>query len=98
MATAQVMFGRTPVTGIPVASAGFSSNQVFTTSGTSQATTLAAKQGDSVVTVTVTGGNVYIKTGTAPTAVADATSILILDGTTRDFGINLGDKLAVINA
>ena len=98
MSTVQVMFGRTPATRIPVMSAGFSSSEIVTSSATTAATTIAAEQGDEVVMITNTGGNVYISAGAAPTAVANATSILILDGERVSFAVNVGDKIAVIDA
>jgi len=98
MSTVQIMFGRVPVTKIPVMSAGFSSNEIITSGATTAATTIAAKQGDEVVMITNTGGNVYISAGSSPTAVADATSILILDGERVSLAVNVGDKIAVIDA
>ena len=96
--TVQIMFGRIPVTDIPVLAAGFSSNEIITSGASTTTTTIVAKQGDSVVQITNTGAAVYVNIAPTPVAVADDTSILILDSTTRDFAVNVGDKVAVIDA
>jgi hypothetical protein len=73
----------------------------ITSSGTSAATTAAANASfaspGTVAQITVTGGNVYVDHGETPTAVAGS-GYLILDGQTRDIGLNPNDKVAVIDA
>jgi hypothetical protein len=97
MATFHVSFGRAGDSGIEVMPARPNASQAITTSGSSQASTITAKQGDQC-RVTVTGGNVYIAFGASPTAVS-TTGYLLLDGDKDYFGaLNAGDKVAVIDA
>lgn len=97
MATINIVFARAVertaqiIAGIP------SKAEAITTSGTSQASTNAAGNED-CCQLTVTGGNVWIKFGAAPTAAAGS-DYLIIDGQTREFGhLPAGTKVAVINA
>lgn len=77
------------------------SKETITTSGTSQATTIAtpAANGDAYVwQVTASGGNIWVKFAASPTASA-GNDWLILDGQTREFGASVAaEKVAVIDA
>lgn len=97
MATLNIVFARAVertaqiIAGIP------SKAESIATSGTSQASTNAAGNED-CCQLTVTGGNVWVKFGAAPTAAAGS-DYLLIDGQTREFGhLPAGTKVAVINA
>lgn len=94
MATVQITFKRA-MDGAPVEAAGFSSNQTFTSSASSQATTGAALNND--IMVIETDGNIRFKTGTAPVAVADDTCELVQAGR-HQFSVPRGHKCAIIDA
>ena len=98
MATVQVVFAKAGAKGVQVMAAGFSANEIITSSATSQATTASASQANDVVMIVASGGNVYVNVAAAPTAAADATSLLILDGERVPLSVNSGDKVAVIDA
>lgn len=69
----------------------------ITTSGTSQATSIAALGGE-VGVITVSGGAVFVAVGAAPVA-ASGSGDLVPDGGAIFIGRLLpGDKVAVINA
>jgi len=68
----------------------------LTSSGTSDATTITAQQGE-VASITASGGAVYVAVGASPTAVSGAGD-LVPDGGRLDIGAMLnGDKIAVID-
>lgn len=96
MATVHVAF-HSPMDGAaPVAGAIPSGSEVISSTGTSQATTIAAGN-NSAVTITA-DGPVWVAFGSSPVA-AEGTDWLILAGQTRDFGrIAPGSKVAVIDA
>lgn len=74
--------------------------QDITSSGSSQATTIACPSGAEGLyawSVTSYGGAVRLTAGAAPTATA-ATGWIVPDGQTREFAAKGGQKLAVINA
>lgn len=96
MATVQVTFKRGGDTNVQVSALGFSSNQTFTSSGTSQATTAGATNGD-LVQIVVDGGNVRVTAAATPVAVANDTCELLTPGTYH-FSIPVGHKVAVIDA
>jgi hypothetical protein len=74
------------------------SADTMTSSGTSAQSSITAPDLDCFWSVTVTGGNVYVKFGANPTAVADA-GYLLLDGDTRDFSpCAVSEKLAIKDA
>lgn len=95
MATVSVTFGR------PAIIEGHATAIMSTTGARTEtvasgaASTNSAIKGD-VVRVAVTGGNVYMKVGTAPTATTS--DILLLDGTVEYFQLQAGQKVAVLNA
>ena len=94
MATVQITFKRA-MDGGPMESAGFTSNETFTSSASSQATTASASNMD--IMVIQTDGNIRFKTGANPTAVADDTCELVGAGR-HTFSVNPGDKCAIIDA
>ncbi|MGB1214794.1 MAG: hypothetical protein ACPG4X_15620 [Pikeienuella sp.] len=94
MATVQVTFKRA-MDGGPIESAGFSSNQTFTSSASSQQTTGSAHNND--IMVIETDGNIRFTTGENPTAVADDTCELVQAGRYQ-FSIPRGHKCAIIDA
>lgn len=97
MATVHVAFSEGNQQYVPVAAKTPSGSEVITSSATSQATTITANNGE-FVTITASGGNVWAKIGSSPTA-ASADEWLILDGQTRNFGpCAAGDTCAVIDA
>jgi hypothetical protein len=65
-----------------------------TSSGTSTQATPTGQPGQ-VWTVSVSGGNVYLKFGANPTAAADA-GWLMLDGETREWGVSVADELVAV--
>lgn len=100
MATVHIVNARTFLNSIngphPVPSSSPVVKQTITSSGSSQATSISASDGYWVVTAS--GGNVWIKAGSSPTAEA-GNDWLILDGQTRDFAVSGPlEKLAVIDA
>lgn len=96
MATVAITFKPAMDSNVPISSLAFSSNQTFTSSGTSQATTGAASNND-IVQIIVDGGNVRVINGTSPTAVANDTCQLLTPNTYH-FSIPVGHKVAVIDA
>lgn len=94
MATVQVTFKRA-MDGAPLESSGFTSNETITSSGTSQATTGAAQNGD--IMVIQTDGAIRFTVAETPTAVADDTSELLTAGRYQ-FAVPVGHKCAVIDA
>lgn len=96
MATAYIRFGRVMGGGAPVYSPTPNATATITTSGTSQATTVSAQEGD-FIRVTASGGAIRIAIGAAPVALAGSGDWL-LDGDTMDLGpLKYGDKIAVID-
>lgn len=103
MATVNIAFGYAggrggPPSHAPVLRVVASEN--LTPSGTSQATTNAGSRtasgaSASVVQIT-TDSDVWIAIGTAP--VATTSGILLLAGQTRDFFVDLNEKVAVLAA
>lgn len=81
--------------GAPVAQAIPDAAEVITSSGTSQATTAASKNGG-IVTVSASGGSVWVAFGPSPTAASNVHQ-LVQAGQTRDFGIQPGMRVAVID-
>ena len=97
MATFHVAFARAGDSGIDVMPAKPRATQTITTSGTSQASTIEATQGDQCE-VTASGGDVFIAFGAAPTAASNS-GYLIPNGATKYYGnLKPGDKVAVIDA
>ena len=98
MATVNIVFSKVGVRGIensyPAYLAAGSVSEDITSTASSQATTASATEGQTA-RITVSGGNVRIKAGASPTAIV--TGVLILDGTTFDWGVEIGDKIAVID-
>lgn len=68
----------------------------FTSSGTSQVTTGAAPDGQCLVRITSSGGDVWITMGESPVAVA-LEGTLIIDGIPEVFEIQEGHKVALID-
>jgi hypothetical protein len=69
--------------------------QTITSSGTSQRS--SAMPGGKYVSVTSSGGAVFVAIGQNPTAVSGA-GYMVADGATKDFGpIKEGDKVALID-
>lgn len=95
MATVNLAFNR------PFRDSGFGvvgsirASENITSSASSQASSNSF-QGDEVCIVTVTGGSVYIKTGSSPTAASG--DLLVLDGSSIPIYSAAGDKIAVIDA
>jgi len=81
----------------PVLDAIPAGKETITSSGTSQATTLAAANEFQFFEIVATGGNVWIKAGTAPTA-AESDDRLVLDGERVHLAAKTGHKIAVIDA
>lgn len=95
MATVQITYKRAMNAGIPIENVGFTSNETFTSSGSSQATAATAKNLD--IVVIQTDGNIRFTSGPTPTAVADDTCELIGSGR-HQFSIPPGHKIAIIDA
>ncbi len=96
MATVNVALSK-GMNGYPTTTTDARVSEVITSSGTSQASTSLALGGE-VVTITASGGNVWVKIGAAPTA-EEGGDWLVLDGTTRYFAPTAaGDVVAVIDA
>ena len=98
MATVNVNFFRPAVIQETTAVIGVSDNvnEVFTSSGTSQATTATATADRNYVRVVASGGNVFLAFGTSPTAVT-ATGHLLIDGVPEVFFLENGFKVALID-
>jgi hypothetical protein len=97
MATVHVRFGSVMGEGAPVYAPIPKTAATITSSASSQATTIAAEDSD-YLTVTTSGGAVFIAIGQNPTA-ASGRGDLLPDGSSKDFGpLKTGDKVAVIDA
>lgn len=98
MATVNVKFFRPAVIAGVDAAIGqdVQTPEVFTSSGTSQATSSSAPDKNTYVRIASTGGNVWITFAAAPTAVTNA-GTLILDGIPEVFKLEAGQKVALIN-
>jgi hypothetical protein len=95
MATAYIRFGGAMGGGAPVLSPIPDATATFTTSDTSQATTIASKGG--YARISAVGGAIRYAVGPTPTALAGSGD-WVLDGMTVDIGpLNVGDKIAVID-
>lgn len=92
-ATARYITSSLPVpNSVPYAS------DTMTSSGTSAKSSIVASGAGNVWSITVLGGNIWVKFGTNPTAAADD-GWLILDGQTRDFGVTTdGEEVAIKDA
>jgi hypothetical protein len=82
---------------MPVPNAAYDLQQDMTSSGTSQATTITATDKRQFWSVTATGGDIRVLFATAPVVTA-ATGWKVLDGQTREFGAEVGQKAAIIDA
>ena len=98
MATVNVNFFRPALIQETTAVMGVSDNvnEVFTSSGTSQATTATATVDRNYVRVVASGGNVYLAFAASPTAVT-GTGHLLIDGIPEIFFLENGFKVALIN-
>jgi hypothetical protein len=97
MATLNVVLARADG---PVPNSKVVGAQSITTTGSSQQSSVvsgANHNASQFWILTATGGNVWVKFGTNPTAAAGS-DWLILDGQTREFKSAAGEKVAVINA
>lgn len=96
MATVYVRFGPVMGGGAPAYQKG-GAFETFTSSGTTQASTMVAKDGD-FARVSSVGGVVRIAFAASPTALAGSGE-WVLDGQTIDVGpLSAGDKIALIDA
>lgn len=96
MATVYVRFGPVMGGGAPAYQKG-GTFETFTSSGTTQPSTMTARNGD-FARVSSVGGVVRVAFAAAPTAIADEGE-WVLDGQTIDVGpLAEGDKIAVIDA
>jgi hypothetical protein len=100
MATVGITIGRA-VDGFKPAYAGVPViSEVITSSGTSQQTTGTVPQvPDVAARVTVSGGSVWVKTGSANPTAAAGDDYLVPDGGTMDLVfLEVGWKIAVVDA
>lgn len=98
MATVHVNFeDPTNIGGTSVFSAYPRASEDFTSSGTSQATTITALANE-VASITSSGGAIWAKAGQSPTAAA-GDNHLVADGETKSIGgLRAGDTIAIIDA
>jgi len=96
MATVDVAFKNIAPSG-QIARSGFSTNQTFTSSASSQATTAGANANE-YAQIVVSGGNIRYTVAATPTAVADGTCELVLDGERIEVDVPTGHKVAIIDA
>jgi hypothetical protein len=97
MATVSIVFAKAMQGIIPALSAHVSAAEAITSSGTSQATTATAASTD-VARITSSGGAIWVKVGATPTAAAGSDH-LVPDGGALDLvNLQVGDKIAVIDA
>ena len=98
MATVNIVFAKVGVRGIensyPAYLSGGIVSEDITSSASSQATTATALEGQTA-RITASGGNIRVIAGASPTALTS--SLLVLDGTSFDLGVETGDKIAVID-
>lgn len=80
----------------PIPRGSVRASEAITSSGSSQQSTGVA-QGGEIWSITVSGGNVWVRMGSNPTAAA-GDDWLLVDGTTRDFEASANEKVAVIDA
>jgi hypothetical protein len=95
MAVVHIAFTSAPVGGAQVEQAIPDVAEFINSTATSQATTAASRNGG-IVSVTASGGDVWVAFGAAPVA-APNTHQLVPAGQTRNFGIPPGMKAAVID-
>lgn len=96
MATVQITFGAAMDGIAPVVAAVPRAAEDITSSGTSQASAITAQRGEKCQ-ITASGGAIWVKFGSAPTASA-GNDHLITDGSTREFGfLETGWKVALID-
>ncbi len=88
-------------TNLPVIDGNAKSAQSLTSSGTSQASTPVSADPQrgayNIMRITSSGGNVWAKFGSSPTAAAGSDWLLV-DGVSYDFVVRPGDKVAIIDA
>jgi len=70
--------------------------EVITTLNSSQVANTSSTARYGFVSVTAFGGPIWVAGGNNPTA--NEQGVLILDGHTKDFALEIGEKVAVINA
>lgn len=103
MATVHIVLSKVQglaLTGVtmPVANSVPLYSDTKTSSVTSQQSDITAPDTNAFWSITATGGNVYVKFGSNPTAVTDE-GWLILDGQTRDFAVSAAsEKVAIKDA
>lgn len=96
MATVQITFGAAMDGIAPVAAAIPEAAEDLTSSASSQQSTITSKRGQ-VCQITASGGAIWAKFGTNPTASA-GNDHLIPDGSTREFGfLQDGYKVAILD-
>lgn len=96
MADIRIRFGAVMGGGAPVYASRPKASQKITSSGTSQASTYSADDGDFVTVFALTGA-VAIDISANPTAIATSGDV-VPSGATRDFGpLKAGDKIAIID-
>ena len=97
MADIRIRFGSVMGSGAPVYGPHPKQSAKFTSSASSQATTVAAEAGD-FVTIKAIGGPVAFDIGPAPVAIATSGDV-VMSGEAMDFGpLQTGDKVAIIDA
>lgn len=98
MATVNIKFFRPAILqshGVAIG-ADVATPEVKTSSASSQSTTASAPDSNTYIRITSTGGNVWITTGLAPTAVTN-TGTLVLDGVEYFTKLETGHKVALID-
>jgi hypothetical protein len=84
---------------MPVPRLAGAESEILTVGATSQATTLSnpsSRGRTGFVSVTAIGADLWVVAGAAPVAVAGAQGFAVLAGQTRDFAMEPGDKLAIV--
>jgi len=97
--TIEAVNGTSALGGVmPVAQSIETLAETLTSSATSAAGTIEAPGKNLFWSVTVSGGDIWVKFGTDPTA-ASGSGYLMTDGQTRDFAVTLvGEKIAIKDA
>lgn len=96
MATVHLTIGGVMASGVPSYASSPEFAQTIASSGTSQASSITSTGRSRFCSVTALGA-VWVAIGPAPVA-QSGTGYLLPSGTTKDFSIDAGDKIAVMDA
>lgn len=80
-----------------IESVEIAADTMTSSASSAQSSAVATAEPDAYWQITASGGDVFVKFGSNPTAASDS-GHLIIDGTTRDFAVSAtGEKVAVVD-